>query len=58
MGEFYSMSEKKWNTIGLLLILLLLSHSNIDTTYVVFNMMSFAGKPLFKISFGPLQSYF
>ena len=26
--------------------------------YVVFNIMSFAGKSLVKISFGPLQSYF
>ena len=32
--------------------------SNLDKTYVVFNIMSFAGKPLVKISFGPFQSYF
>ncbi len=34
------------------------SHSNLDRTYVVFNIMSFSGKHLAKISFGPLQSYF
>ncbi len=36
----------------------IISHSHIARTYVVFNIMSFAGKPLVKILFGPLQSYF
>ncbi len=34
------------------------SHCNLDRTHVVINIMSFAGKPLVKIAFGPLQSYF
>ncbi len=35
-----------------------LSHSNLYRTYVVFNIMSLAGKALVKVSFGSLQSYF
>ncbi len=35
-----------------------LSHSNLDRTCVVFNIMSFAGKTLIKNSFGPLQHCF
>ena len=34
------------------------SYSNPDRTYVVFNIISFVGKPVGKISFRPLQSYF
>ncbi len=34
------------------------SHSILGRTYVVFNIMSFVGKPLHKILFGPLQSNF
>ncbi len=36
----------------------IISHSNLDRTYVVFNIMSFAGKPLVKILYGHLQSHF
>ncbi len=47
---YYTFTTNLWKTSN--------SHSNLDRTYVVFNITLFAGKPLVRISFGPLQNYF